>query len=70
MEKPQENQSFYNLCSLIKTKFLPVTYCDMTTESRNSSLLDKGGKEVSMEMYTHATIELRFLCKGEVNTPL
>jgi hypothetical protein len=28
------------------------------------------GKHVPAEMKTHATIELPFLCNGEVNTPL
>jgi hypothetical protein len=37
------------------------TYCDMTPESWNSSLLDNGDEQVLEEM---------FLCKGEGNTPL
>jgi hypothetical protein len=28
------------------------------------------GKEVPAEMNTHATIELPFLCNGEINTTL
>jgi hypothetical protein len=46
-------------------------YCDMMPESRNNSLLGNGGKQVTAEMYTQATIEeLPFLCNGEVNIPL
>jgi hypothetical protein len=38
--------------------YLDMTeYCDMTPESRNSLLLDNGGKQVPVEMYTCATIE-------------
>jgi hypothetical protein len=50
---------------------LILRYCDMTSESRNISLLGKGGGQVPAEMYTHATIEqLLFLGNGEANTPL
>jgi hypothetical protein len=71
METVQENQSSYNLYSLIRTKFLLLTYCDMTPENLNSSLLGNGGKQVPAEMYTQATVEeLRFLCNGELNIPL
>jgi hypothetical protein len=42
----------------------------MTPESGNSTLLGKGGKQVSAETYTQATIEeLLFLSNAEVNTP-
>jgi hypothetical protein len=47
---------------------LSVTYCDVTLESQNSSLLSNGDKQVLAEMYTHAAVEE--LCNGEVNTPL
>jgi hypothetical protein len=41
----------------------------MTPERRNSSLLGNGGKQVSVEMYTHTTIEaLPFIYNVEVNT--
>jgi hypothetical protein len=42
----------------------------MTPEYRNSSLLGNGDKQVPAKVYTHTTIELPFLCNGEVNTPL
>jgi hypothetical protein len=33
------------------------TYSDMTPESRNSSLLGNGGKQVPVEIYKHSSIE-------------
>jgi hypothetical protein len=48
-----------------------LTYCDMKSEGRNSSLLGNSGKQVPAEMYTHAkTEELPLLCNSEVNTSL
>jgi hypothetical protein len=32
-------------------------YCDTTLEEQNSPLLGNGGKQVPLEMYTHATVE-------------
>jgi hypothetical protein len=47
------------------------SYCDMTPESRNSSLLGKGDKRVPSKVYMQATIdELHFIWNGEVNKPL
>jgi hypothetical protein len=43
----------------------------MMPERQNSSLLGNNGKQVSAEMYTHATIEEPpFACNTQVNTPL
>jgi hypothetical protein len=43
----------------------------MTPESRNSSFLGKGDKQIPAEMYTQAKMEeLPFIYNGELYTPL